>query len=100
MVCIGSMIAFEAMALGIMPIVFDNPSTYGSVSLAEYEPALFIVRNAAELHGAIEDVRTDAARARAKRAEWPAMLADVMGDLDAPIAPQLDAALDAFDRTA
>lgn len=96
MVCVGSMIAFEAMALGIVPIVFDNPATFGAVSLAEYASGLFVVKNAAELGAAIEDVRRDSSRARMKRHAWPSLLADVMGDLEAPLGPQLQRALDRF----
>jgi hypothetical protein len=98
MVCIGSMIAFEAIALGIMPIVFDNPATFGAVSLAEYAEGLFVVRNADELRAAIDDVMHDSERAQLKRRAWPALLARVMGDLDRSLGEQMDEALDVFDQ--
>jgi hypothetical protein len=97
MVCIGSMIAFEAIVLGIMPIVFDNPATFGAVSLAEYEAGLYVARNAGGLRHALSEVLMDAPAARARRAAWPALLAGVMGDLDRPLGPQMDLALDRFD---
>lgn len=96
MLCIGSMIAFEAMALGIMPIVFDNPSTYGSVSLAAYADGLFNVRSGAELRAALDAVRQDGTPAREKRRRWPALLADVFGDLERPLPAQMNEALGAF----
>jgi hypothetical protein len=97
MVCIGSMIAFEAMALGIMPIVFDNPSTYGSVSLAAYEEGVFNVRNAPELRAAVDEVRRDSPAARAKRARWPELLDRVLGDLERPLGLQMTDALARLD---
>ncbi|HXG54544.1 MAG TPA: hypothetical protein VNJ03_04130 [Vicinamibacterales bacterium] len=96
MLCIGSMIAFEAMALGIMPIVFDNPSTYASVSLAAYEEGLFNVRNARELREAIEEVRLGSDRTRDKRQRWPDLLAGVLGDLERPLVTQMHEALRGF----
>lgn len=96
MLCIGSMIAFEAMALGIMPIVFDNPSTYGSVSLAAYADGLFNVRSGAELRAALDAVRRDLTAAREKRGRWPALLADVLGDLERPLPAQMHDALGRF----
>jgi hypothetical protein len=93
MVCIGSMIAFEAIALGIMPIVFENPATYPATSLAEYESGLFVTRDAAGLIEAIEDVRIDSRRSRVKRLAWPAVLKDVFGDLDTPLEDQMDEAV-------
>lgn len=98
MVCVGSMIAFEAMALGVMPIVVDNPSFFGAISLAEYEEGLFVVRNAGEMRRAIEDLRTDSGEAPLKRRAWPAVLHQVLGDLERPLGRQMDEALDAFDR--
>lgn len=100
MVCVGSMIAFEAMALGIMPIVVDNPSAFGAISLAEYDSALFVVRNAAELKVAVTAVRSGSPAAASRRAEWPRMLDRVMGDLQRPLGTQMDAALDTFDPPA
>lgn len=94
MVCIGSMIAFEAMALGVMPIVFDNPGTFGAVSLAEYNEALFSVRTGAELRDAIWHVVGDDEVAAGKREAWPRQLSRVFGDLDRPAADQFTRALD------
>jgi hypothetical protein len=93
MLCIGSMIAFEAMALGVMPIVFDNPATYGAVSLAEYSDALFVVRSASDLRAAIDDVVQGSPAAAAKRQAWPRQLARVLGDLERPAGEQFARAL-------
>jgi hypothetical protein len=96
MVCIGSMIAFEAMALGVMPIVFDNPATYGAVSLAEYGAGLFVARSADDLRAAIHHVVDDSSEAAAKRQAWPRQLSRVFGDLDRPAGEQFSAALQAL----
>ncbi|OFW09492.1 MAG: hypothetical protein A3H96_03980 [Acidobacteria bacterium RIFCSPLOWO2_02_FULL_67_36] len=100
MVCVGSMIAFEAIVLGIMPIVMDNPSTYGAVSLAQYEEGMFIVHNASELGAAIQHVRENSDECRRKREAWPALIEQVFGDSDQPLGAQLDRALDVFDPPA
>ncbi|GMV21712.1 MAG: hypothetical protein AMXMBFR57_16610 [Acidimicrobiia bacterium] len=97
MVCVGSMIAFEAMALDVMPIVVDNPGAFGAISLAEYRDSLFVVQNAAELNRAITAVRDDGEEVRSRRRSWPGTLAAVMGNMERPLGPQLDAALDFFD---
>lgn len=93
MVCIGSMIAFEAMALGVMPILFENPSTYPATSLAEYQSGLFIAHDGRGLIEAIEAVRVQSMEARQKRLAWPALLNDVFGDLARPLREQMDDAL-------
>ena len=96
MVCIGSMIAFEAMALGVMPIAFDNPATYGAVSLAEYREGLFVVRSGSELRAAIQDVIDGAPAAGERRRAWPRLLRRVLGDLDRPPAGQFAKAIAAL----
>src|SRR5206468_1773012 len=70
LVTIGSTIAFEAMALGCMPVVFENPSTYAAVSLSDFADALFIVRDGAQLCEALQSIRGDGAGARQRRAQW------------------------------
>jgi hypothetical protein len=96
MVCIGSVIAFEAMALGVMPIVFDNPATYGVVSVAEYGEGLFAVRSAGELRAAIHHVVRDTGESADKRQAWPRLLSRVFGDLERPAGGQFTNALDAL----
>jgi hypothetical protein len=95
MIGIGSMIAFEAMALDVMPIVFDNPATYGAVSLAEYEDGLFVPRSPAALRQALDHVVRQSPVAAAKRSAWPALLSRVFGDLGQPAGDQFGRALDA-----
>lgn len=84
-VLVGSTLAFEAIALGVPAIVFENPATYAATSLAEYKTGLHIVRNGAELARALSDVHRDSQSTRAKRDRWPELLRSVFGDLDAPI---------------
>jgi hypothetical protein len=100
MICIGSMIAFEAMALGTMPIVFENPGSHAALSLAEYEAGLFVVRNGQELAAALGAVGHDGPAARRKRAHWPVVLQQVLGDLETPLPKQLLAALDQIGQSA
>ena len=77
--------------------MFDNPSTYGSVSLAAYEEGVFNVRNAPELRAAVDEVRRDSPAARAKRARWPELLDRVLGDLERPLGLQMTDALARLD---
>ncbi len=93
LVCIGSMIAFEAMALDRMPVAFDNPSSFAALSLGEFDDALFIARDDRDLHRALHAIGHDTDEVRAKRRHWPAMLGRVLGDLDTPLPAQLARAL-------
>lgn len=93
LLCIGSMIAFEAMALGTMPVVFENPATYAATSLREFEPALYVVTDGASLAAALAELAKDGPGARARRVQWPATIDSVLGDLDQPAGRQLTAAL-------
>jgi hypothetical protein len=93
LVCIGSMIAFEAMALDRMSIVFDNPSSFPALSLAEFQSALFIAHDDRDLAAALGAIEEDSEAVREKRRRWPAMLRDVLGDLDTPLPAQLAEAL-------
>jgi hypothetical protein len=92
-IAIGSMIAFEAMALGTMPVVFDNPGSFAALSLAEFEDGLFVASDSRSLASALGEIRADGPLARAKRREWPSVLARVMGDLDTPLPEQMTSAL-------
>lgn len=100
LVCVGSMIAFEAMALGVMPVVFENPATYAATSLAEYEAGLCVVRGGAELAEAVEAVRINSEGMRRKAATWPEMVAEVLGDLEQPLGPQMDSAIETLRKGA
>lgn len=93
LICIGSMIAFEAMALDRMPVVFENPSSFPALSLREFEDSLFVVRDVAELSGALADVAAAGSGAAARSAQWPRTLARVLGDLETPLPAQMQNAL-------
>jgi hypothetical protein len=93
LVGVGSMIAFEAMALGTMPIVFENRSTYAATSLAEYAEGLFVVSNGRELRHALASVKAKDEAAETKRETWPRLLQRVIGDLHRPPGVQLTDAL-------
>jgi UDP-N-acetylglucosamine 2-epimerase len=94
LVTVGSSIAFEAMALGVMPIVFENPETFAMNSLVDFQSALFVVHNAGELRTALVAVLKNSDQARAKRQAWPETLAYVFHDLATPLPEQLRAALE------
>ena len=93
LICIGSMIAFEAMALGCMPIVFENPSSFPALSLADFTDGLFVARDDRELAAALASIAADDTVAREKRARWPALLSRVLGDRETPLPAQLTRAL-------
>jgi hypothetical protein len=92
MVCIGSTVAFEAMALGIPAIVFQNPATFDVNGLNEYRDALFVVRDGRELGAALRAVSDGAAALEMKRRRWPETLDGVLGDRTRPLGEQLSAA--------
>lgn len=98
-VLVGSTLAFEAMALGIIPVVFENPSTFAATSLEDYDDSLFVVRTADELASALEDVRSAGPRSQARRQRWPATIARVFSDLATPLDAQLTSALSALALT-
>jgi hypothetical protein len=93
MICVGSTIAFEAMALDVMPIVFENPATFAITSLAEFDSAMFIVRDATALRLAFVDVITNSERIQTKRRAWPEVLKYVFWDLETPLSEQMHRAL-------
>ncbi|MCC7418376.1 MAG: hypothetical protein IT176_14665 [Acidobacteria bacterium] len=93
LVTIGSTLAFEAMALGCMPIVFENPSTYAATSLSDFEDALYVARDAAQLRAALDEIRGNAPGARRRRAGWTDAIRRTLGDTSTPLAGQMTRAL-------
>ena len=89
LVCIGSWVAFDAMAMGVMPIVFEDPATFAATSMASYEEGLFIARDGTELRAALVDTMSQSENARQKRQAWSEMLVGVFGDLSRPLDEQL-----------
>lgn len=98
LICIGSMIAFEAMALDRMPIVFENPSSFPALSLAEFGEGLFVARDQAEMGAAVRAIESANEDVRAKRRRWPDLLHRVLGDLETPLPVQLTQALARLDQ--
>jgi hypothetical protein len=97
LICIGSMIAFEAIALERMPIVFENPSTFPALSLAEFAEGLFVARDEVEMRAALRAVEEAGGEVRAKQRRWPDLLLRVLGDLETPLPVQLTRALARLD---
>jgi len=93
LVCIGSMVAFEAMSLGCMPVVFENPSTFPALSLAEFADSLFVVRDEQELANALNAVAHESPEFEDKKHLWSETLSRVLGDLDRSLPDQLTGAL-------
>lgn len=98
LITIGSTVAFEAMALGCMPIVFENPATYAATSLAAFDNALYVVRNEEELRIALDELRSASANAQRRRAAWATTIEQTLGDLRTPVSVQLTSALGVLDR--
>ena len=97
LICIGSMIAFEAIALERMPIVFENPSSFPALSLAEFAEGLFVARDEAEMGAALRAIEGGGEDVRAKQRHWPDLLRRVLGDLETPLPLQLTRALARLD---
>lgn len=93
MVSTGSTIVFEAMALGVMPIAFENPGTFAASSVREFSDGLYAARSVDELRQAIEDVISGGAGLAARRRQWPRLIAEGLGDLESPLEGQLASAL-------
>lgn len=94
MITIGSTVAFEAMALGVMPIVYEHPGTYAVTSLRAFDSALFVVNSPESMRVAIDAVARDGSEAQRRRAGWPAAIRRTLGDLATPLDSQMDQALD------
>ena len=90
-----STLAFEAAALGIVSVVFENPGTYNANSVAEHDDAFFITRSPSELASALRAVHDNAPVVTAKRERWGALLASAFSDLATPLESQLASALGA-----
>lgn len=93
MVVAGSTIAFEAMALDVIPIAFESPAAFSASSLADFADACFVTHTASELRAAIEltVAGAPAARQKQQRAAWA--IARAFAFVDRPPLPQLLAAL-------
>lgn len=93
LVCVGSMIAFEAMALGVCPIVFESPSSYAATSLRAYARGLFVVTDGPSLLAALHAAPDVVA---GRQHHWPSLLDQVMGDRVQSAGTQMRAALTAL----
>ena len=95
---VGSMIAFEAMALGVMPVMLESPSSYAATSLRAYDAGMFIVTDGQGLCRALEAIRVNSEVAQQKAAAWVQLVPKVLGPVGLPLGPQLDAAYEALER--
>lgn len=94
LICIPTGMVFEALALEVMPISFEDPATFSANSLADFESAIYVARDANTMREALQDVMADNGRAQAKRRVWPETVARVFADVRTPLGAQLKRALD------
>jgi surface carbohydrate biosynthesis protein (TIGR04326 family) len=97
MICIGSTLAFEAMALGVMPIVYEHPGTLAVLSLRAFQSALYVVDSPDTMASALAEIAADAPQAAAKRTQFASTVRNVLGDIDSPLDRQLNSALACLD---
>lgn len=81
----GSTIAFEAIALGAMPVAYEVPGAYSAFSMKAFDDAMFVVREPMGLFEALTEALTNAPGAARRRTAWPRLLTDVFGDLRADL---------------
>jgi hypothetical protein len=99
MICIGSTVAFEAMALGVMPVVYEHPGTFAATSLRAFDAALYVVNSPATMRQALAEIAEAAPAARARRARFDEVVRGVFGDLETPLDRQLSRAMAALNDT-
>lgn len=77
----GSSIVFDAMALGVMPLVYECPAEFSACSMRNFESAIFRAQTSDEMtqHLAAIFGRTKAWSDR--RAQWPQVCQAVFGNL-------------------
>ena len=93
MICIGSTVAFEAMALGVMPVVYEHPGTFAATSLRAFDEALYVVNSPATMRRALAEIADGAPAARARRTRFDEVVRGVFGDLETPLDLQLSRAM-------
>lgn len=91
----GSTLAFEAIALGVMPILFETPSAFSASSFVPFAHACFIATNAPQLRDAIEAILRQDRTTVGKRAQWGELIRGVFGDVAEDPGPRFLAALEA-----
>lgn len=85
----GSTIAFEAMALGVFPIVYEHPGKFAATSLEAFEDGLIVVRSTEQFQAALNLVLSSGPEIQNYRAAWPRIIEDVLGNLSLPLRKQL-----------
>lgn len=95
MITPGSAIAFEAIALGVMPVVFEWSGGFNAHSFADFADSCFVVRDGDELQAALRSVIDGSSDAAARRAAWPALMSAIYTDLRTSPSVQLGRALEA-----
>jgi surface carbohydrate biosynthesis protein (TIGR04326 family) len=93
MICIGSTVAFEAMALGVMPVVYEHPGTFAVTSLRAFEQSLYVVNSPATMGRALAEIDGDSRGVVERRGRFAATVAGVFGDLETALEQQLSRAV-------
>ena len=84
-----STIAFEAMALGVLPIVYEHPGKFAPTSLDAFKDGLIVVRSTEQFQRALNLVLSSGPEIQSYRAAWPHIIEDVLGNLSLPLRKQL-----------
>jgi len=89
----GSTLAFEAMALGVMPVLFESSGDFSASAFGPFSHACFVVRNTATLSAALSAVVHRTPEWAHRVAEWPQLGDAVFGDPRADRAERFHSAL-------
>lgn len=76
----GSSIVFEAMALGVMPVVYESPAEFSPSSLRGFADSLFVARSSRELSRGITDVLSRGPIYRNRQKKWPSLCRAIYGN--------------------
>lgn len=77
----GTQLAFEAILLGVAPIVFESNSVFTPTNFSSFKDSCFLARNINELEVAITEVMARGNEYEHKRDTWESFLKNLFGDL-------------------
>lgn len=75
-------LGYEAIAIGRMPITYENTHIFSLNSTEELEACSFVVRSPGELKAAMRSVLSEDERFCGKKSAWPATLAKFFYDME------------------
>jgi hypothetical protein len=77
----GTTVGVEAICLGVMPIVFENTSSFNLNPLIDIRDACFFVKNSEELVSAIRSVITLDEDTKRRKENWPSAIRKIFYDV-------------------